>query len=222
MPVRTIPKNYRNVTGRVSLRTSDGVSAGFESSLERDLLICLDMMPDVVEIEEQPVVVPYALEGKAHTYTPDVLFKYRSGVTVLAEVKYREDLFANWSEIKPKIKAARKYAKDRGWEFKILTEKEIQTVWLDNCRFLRRYSIEDCMPAMVEHTKAAIESMRHTTVSGLLNYLSADRWRQAEYQTVVWALLSEGGISADLTSPLNLKSELWPGEREAERQHEEF
>ena len=46
MPVRKIPKNYRNITGRVSLRTLDGSSAAFESSLERDLLICLDMMPE--------------------------------------------------------------------------------------------------------------------------------------------------------------------------------
>jgi hypothetical protein len=46
MPVRTIHKNYRSLTGLVpNLRTQS--MTAFESSLERDFLLLLDFDPDV-------------------------------------------------------------------------------------------------------------------------------------------------------------------------------
>jgi hypothetical protein len=41
MPVRTIPKNYRNLTGLVPNTRTSGMTA-FESTLERDFLLLLD------------------------------------------------------------------------------------------------------------------------------------------------------------------------------------
>jgi len=61
----------------------------------------------------------------------------------LCEVKYRKDLALQWPKLKPKIRAARKYAKNEGWEFKIFTEKEIRTPYLENIRFLWSYRFSD-------------------------------------------------------------------------------
>ena len=51
MPVRTIPKNYRNLTGLVANSRTQSMSA-FESTLERDFLLLLDFDPDVEGYEE--------------------------------------------------------------------------------------------------------------------------------------------------------------------------
>ncbi|MDW7645230.1 MAG: TnsA endonuclease N-terminal domain-containing protein [Desulfuromonadales bacterium] len=138
MPVRKIPKNYRNITGRIAV--SDGSEPkGFESSLERDFLILLDFDITVVRFEEQPATISYNdQEGRARTYTPDVLAFYRTDipfsrkrVPCLFEVKYREDLKKGWKEFRPKFKAAIRYAKKRGWKFKIITERGAAPVFLD-------------------------------------------------------------------------------------------
>jgi hypothetical protein len=47
MPVRTIPKNYRNLTGLVPNTRTAGMTA-FESTLERDFFLLLDFDPDVL------------------------------------------------------------------------------------------------------------------------------------------------------------------------------
>jgi len=58
MPVRTIPKNYRSLTGLVPNTRTQSMTA-FESSLERDFLLLLDFDPDVECFEEQPVKIIY-------------------------------------------------------------------------------------------------------------------------------------------------------------------
>jgi hypothetical protein len=99
MPARAVPKNYRNVTGRVyNSRTRS--SSAFDSTLECDYLLLLDFDLAVDFYEEQPVTIEYCdSRGSLRRYTPDVLVRYRSAVnaisvplSVLCEVKYRDDL----------------------------------------------------------------------------------------------------------------------------------
>src|SRR3989442_12552544 len=105
MPARIVPKNYRNLTG-LDYNSRTAAMAAFESSLERDLLLLLDFDPDVESFEEQPVKITYYDDyGRRHTYTPDVLVRYRGDITsasvltpVLCEVKYRDDLRQHWME----------------------------------------------------------------------------------------------------------------------------
>lgn len=128
MPVRKIPKNYRNVTGVASHLKSNG-KAMFESTLERDFLTLLEFNPSVESFEVQPVTIHWVDDSnKARTYTPDVLayFHLTSNPTTLYEVKYRSELRESWTELKPKFKAALKYTRSKGWRFKLITENEIR------------------------------------------------------------------------------------------------
>lgn len=76
MPVRTIPKSYRNVTGIAASTKSVG-AAQFESPLERDFIALLEFSPDVVRYEVQPVTIDWMdPQGKARSYTPDVLVEF--------------------------------------------------------------------------------------------------------------------------------------------------
>jgi TnsA endonuclease-like protein len=86
---------------------------------------------DVIRWDPQPVRLP--LEDSARSYTPDVLVTYAKpgprGMTehrVLYEVKYREELRAKWKEYRPRFKAASQYARAQGWQFKLVTEREIR------------------------------------------------------------------------------------------------
>lgn len=56
MPIRTIPKNYRDVTGFVANSKVEG-KAMFESTPERDWLTLLQFAVEVERFEVQPIKV---------------------------------------------------------------------------------------------------------------------------------------------------------------------
>ena len=111
MPVRKIPKNYISVTGTFS-SAKNGNSLGYESLLERDMMILLEFDDAVERFEEQPVKVPLVINGKKRKpYVPDILIHYRSASSgeiprpVLGEVKLTEDLKKHKIKYAPKFEA---------------------------------------------------------------------------------------------------------------------
>jgi hypothetical protein len=219
VPVRSIPKNYRSLTGKVN-DVRRGRAVGFESALERDFYLILDFDPAVARFEEQPVKIAYRdPEGTSRTYTPDVLVHYHSVPPSaerrsprLYEIKYREDLRANWRAYKPKFKAARHYAAQQGWLFRLITEREIRTPHLKNATFLRPFrartvASEDCC-----HVLTTLVSAGRITPAALLMRLSNDRQERARLLAVLWHLVAHAQIGADLTLPLTMHSRLWPVE----------
>jgi TnsA endonuclease-like protein len=105
MPVKKIPKNYRNVTDLVTSELNAKQTA-FESALERDFMLLVEFDPDVLTYEEQPVRIDYlSADAQARHYTLDILVTYRqipNSTTLkpplLAEIKYRRHLFEQWRE----------------------------------------------------------------------------------------------------------------------------
>ena len=65
MPVRKIPKNYRNVTG-IAAATKSGGAAQFESTLERDFISLLEFLPEVKSIDPQPVKIEWLMPAQLH------------------------------------------------------------------------------------------------------------------------------------------------------------
>jgi hypothetical protein len=214
MPVRKIPKNYRNVTGIAAHRKAEG-AAMFESTLERDFIALLEFDSAVERFEVQPITLDWSDErGKARSYTPDVLATFKShGLprrTVLYEVKYRSDLRTEWSELRPKFKAAIEYARRQGWRFKIVTEVEIRTPYLGNATFLlpfvRRGPSEEAHMALL--TDRLVE-MHHTTPADLLAACSRDEWHQAALIPTLWYLIGTRQIGTDLDKKLTMASQIW-------------
>jgi len=215
MPVRKIPTNRRSMTGLIASRKNDRMT-GFESSLERDFLLLLDFDRSVARYEEQPVRIEYAdAAGRRRTYTPDVLVYYHDDPAVsvdtrplLCEVKYRDDLFTNWKEYKPKFRAGRAHARGRGWRFKIVTEREVRTPYLDNAKFLRPYrGIE----ADEDDTRLLLDTLRgmgEADPEGVLAAIHHDRTRRAELLPTLWRLLADGHITADLSQPLTMRTRI--------------
>jgi hypothetical protein len=84
--------------------------------------------------------------GKSSHYTPDFLVHFKDNLAppkywkpLLVEIKPRYRLYKDWESLRPKFLAARRYANNQGWEFTIITERELVTPYLDNITFLHRY-----------------------------------------------------------------------------------
>lgn len=212
MPIRKIPKNYRNVTGVAASGKAIG-SAQFESTLERDFLTLLEFSPEVERFEVQPVRVEWRDEqGQKRSYTPDVLVEFHSGLgrrPWLCEVKYRADLKKNWETLHPKFLRGIRYAKQQDWRFRLVTEAEIRTPYLANVRFLAPFRFRQVPEPLVAQLLAQIQAADRTTPGQLIRALSEDKWRQAEWLPVIWHLLAHGRIGADLEQELTMDSSIW-------------
>lgn len=214
MPVRKIPKNYRNVTGVAASSLKAEGEAQFESTLERDFLNLLEFSPEVKCFEVQPIKLEWLDKNSSpRSYTPDVLVHFIEDVgraPCLYEVKYRADIKKHWAELHPKFLRAIRHCKEHGWKFHLVTEVEIRTAYLKNVRFLKPFRRQ-------VHDQAQINLLLHTlSLSGvsspsiMVANFSADTWVQAEWIPVLWHLIAKGEILADLDEPLTMDSRIRP------------
>jgi hypothetical protein len=216
MPVRKIPRSYRNVTGLTATDKSDRMTA-YESGLEHKCHKLVTFNTNVLKYEEQPVKIYFSGEdGKTHHYTPDILINYKQDVApakhwkpLLAEIKWRTDLFKDWQELKPRFRVARKYARERGWDFTVITDKEIINPYLDNAIFLltfRRFSANE------DHSKLllqALDKLRETDPEALLLSVSKDRDKIAGLLPTLWQLVGNHAVGVNLDLKLTMRSRIW-------------
>lgn len=206
MPVRKIPKNYIHITGIVNSPKAIG-EAGFEGGLDYDHLRILAFDPRVKAFEVQPVRIPWRdASGRKHTYTLDTrtLDIDDQAKPNLCEVKPRKILKRDWVELKPKFRAAIRYANQEQSRFKLITEKEIRTQYLKSIRFLlpavNRGAPLDKRRALLDMLREVVES----TPRKLLNGITDDLWKQAEWLPALWYLIGKFQIIADLNQPLSM------------------
>lgn len=119
----------------------------YRSSWELRFLVWCDNNPSVLQFSSEEIVIPYICptDNKRHRYFVDFLIKVKDAngnvKTYLIEIKpavqtkppivkqrktkrYIQEVFT-WGKNEAKWKAAIEYAKDRGWDFKILTEHDL-------------------------------------------------------------------------------------------------
>lgn len=134
------PKNLKKYKG-------DFNNIWVRSSWETKVFKWLDSNENVLSWSSEEIVIPYLspIDGKYHRYFVDAYAEIRSSdgkiVEYLIEIKpynqtkepevkkritknYINEVYT-WGINSSKWKAANQYCKDRGWTFKILTEREI-------------------------------------------------------------------------------------------------
>jgi len=212
MPVRKIPKNYRNVTGRAVSVKAEGTAA-FESTLERDFITLLEFSCQVKSFEVQPVTINWIDDkGLTRRYTPDVLVHYSTTdmLPELVEVKYRQDLERYWIDLKPRLKAGIRFARTQGWRFKIISELEIRTPLLNNARFLLPFLRNGPPPeADMDLLCSKLRQLGQSTPQSLTTVIFQDEWRRAQLISTVWYLVAKRIIGADLDQPVTMTSTIW-------------
>jgi len=190
----------------------------FESTLERDFLMRMEPLFGVLDVSPQPVQLPYRTRsGRASRYTPDYLVRYRLGdrtwsagrKPLLVEVKPREVLRSGWLDLRPKFRAARSFARQQGWEFRIFDESRIRDATWENAMFLRPYR---GLAFPKEETEAVIESLKEmgdSPVQYLVGrHFLTDRDRMTGY-ALIWSLLAKGEIECDFSRPLAWDTDIW-------------
>lgn len=131
------PKNPKKYIG-------DPSNIIYRSGLEFRFMCWLDMQPDVVSWASEELAVPYIhpVDVRTHRYFPDFIFKTKKKKTYMVEIKpshqcvqpllkegkstkkFRAESLT-WMQNQAKWLAASDFCKKQGWEFKILTEKDI-------------------------------------------------------------------------------------------------
>jgi hypothetical protein len=199
MPVRTIPRSYRNVTGRIAIPGSRSVA--FESTLERDFILVSLFTPGFAGIEEQPVAIPQP-KGR-RPYTPDFLVTWVSRQPDLVEVKPADEV----QEMAGKAPIARSYAEERGWRFNIVTDKQIRTPRLENARFLLPFRRHTPDPAIVETLFSLLgRPVGDGSIKDLVGAAALYGICRERSLPALWHLISTFQIAADLDTLLMMTS----------------
>tara|TARA_Y100000385_G_C12919343_1_gene561857 strand:+ start:338 stop:778 length:441 start_codon:yes stop_codon:yes gene_type:complete len=129
-----IPKNTKKYVG-------DSRQIVYRSGYELKFMNWCDMNVDVMSWSSESIIIPYRspLDKRIHKYYVDFYVNIK-GKSYLIEIKpsrftkppeprkrtkrYLEEV-AQWGVNESKWKSAKEYCLDRGWEFKIITEKEL-------------------------------------------------------------------------------------------------
>ena len=121
----------------------DARNVVYRSSWEYKFMEWCDSHPSVEEWASEEIIIPYIspVDGKRHRYFPDFYVKvgnkkYIAEVKPLRQTKEPKTQKRNTkkyiSEVmtyavnQAKFKAATEFCKDHGWEFMVVTEKELK------------------------------------------------------------------------------------------------
>lgn len=134
------PKNIEKYKGNTNNIT-------FRSLWEKKVMDWLDLNPDVVQWNSEEIVIPYICktDGRAHRYFTDFYIVFKSGSTIIVEVKpsaqttppkpkqgkakaklIHEGL--TYAKNYSKWCAAEKYCEERGWKFQIWSEEVLKKI----------------------------------------------------------------------------------------------
>lgn len=216
MPVRRLKKNYQNVTGLFYSNLLRRL-VQFDSILERDFILLLDVHPAVRWFAEQPMRIRYRDgEGLDQIYVPDFLIHFEASCFMgkcarrpwIVETKYRSDLIAKWPKIRPKLRAGFREAHRRNSQFHIVTESCLSTIPLANARFLRRFMNIDLPEVLLNELTNWVRKSGRMTVGDVLSSPGLGR-QVGNVGQVIWAAVAKRMVAAEFDIPLGLETAIW-------------
>ncbi|EAQ65255.1 hypothetical protein MED121_18480 [Marinomonas sp. MED121] len=185
----------------------------YESTLERDFMERLRFEPNFKKITPQPITIHYENHSqKPRSYTPDGLLFFKEDChirPILYEIKYREDFKKSWRELLPKFRAAKKFAISRGWSFKVFTETDVRTPYLDNAKFLWPYKHTVIEKEMETHILSLLRDLQEADPDLLLTALCSSPYNRAKMIPIIWTLIANQRIDCDLDQPLTMSNRIW-------------
>lgn len=197
-PVRSLPsyKGQRNVPG-LYFAACMGRHVGFESWLERDQLMVLDMSPRVRAFSAQPVWLVWSSGGKVRRHAPDFFVRMADGNGVVVDVRADDRVAPEDAEAFEVTAAA---CGSVGWGYRRVGE--LDPVLAANTRWLAGYRHRRCLRE--EHRSRLLEVF--TCPVPLLAGVEAAGDPIAVLPSL-FHLMWTGILSADLeTVPLNGES----------------
>lgn len=131
------PKNPQKYKG-------DPTNIQYRSGWELKLMAYLDNHPEILQWSSEEIVIPYRSpkDNRVHRYFPDFWIKKTDGSVSIIEVKPLKEVkepvatpkkrkgtflreVITYGINQAKWKAAKEYCFERGWNFQVITEKEL-------------------------------------------------------------------------------------------------
>lgn len=103
---------------------NDGKPMHYRSGYEKVVYEKLEKLDEVVSYDVEPFSVPYYFNGKKHNYFPDVSILFDNGDIEIWEIKPSNQTHIEKNQAK--WEACHHYCLNKGWQFKVKTEKGIE------------------------------------------------------------------------------------------------
>lgn len=212
-PARKPRLSYQHTTGYAALHGPDKDSVHYASPVERDFLILMDFDPKVVKIYAQPLTIKNTTGNPLwKQFTPDFLVEFAPELKrkpELVEVKDRGELKKNWPVWRLKFKAGTGAARQNGWVFKVYHDLKIRTAEWVSIDFLRRYLELTDQSGRLNDLMCAINPGEQLSVNQLLERAGVGNDERPHYLPVVWHLLANKLLRADLSSKPSRTTQVW-------------
>lgn len=168
----------------------------WESKLERDQIVLLEIDPEVLAYAEQPTPFFYEIDGKQHKYTPDFLVHSRRGSFVV-EVKAAK--FAERPDWREHLEFLQELVEENGLRYVVATEQSIRREpRLRNANRILRYrgcSFDDTLKREI---LTAIQNDHALSITRLETKLGID-----DLYAETCVLIAAGLLSVDLNKPFD-------------------
>lgn len=207
---RKIPPNSVSITG--SLPTFyPAQQLHYESKLERDFLILLEIDKKLEAVVTQPMTLNLSVEGRLRTYTPDILATWWDDTgwpygtkQVVFEVKPYDVLKRDFAKLAPKYRAARNLLASQGLGFRVVTNRSIYTPRQANAALLVGPMQRPVPQSDVVAVQKIMLSNRADRTFGDVHRLLVEKglYRNVARDTL-YHLLGTGFLVADLSLLLN-------------------
>ena len=208
VPARKLKKNYRSVTGFITIK---GRQQTFESDLEHDYLTLLDFDPSVETVFQQPITIRYRYEpGRWNVFTPDFFVRRFDRSMEVVEIKYRKELRQEWPQLRPRYRAAVAFAKRAvgpHCRFIIKADHKIRIPALRQIQFLRDFRDYPERPSICRTIEVAA-ALPFQTVESLAGAAAGESSDKGAAVAQVWRMVWTGVLAANLDRPLGLHTQI--------------
>lgn len=207
MPVRKIKMNHFSVTG-VFYSFKNDRHIEFESSLERDFFLLLEMDENVESYEEQPVTLYYTYLNRRTPYTPDCIIHYfdETKLPCIVEVKPSRIVKDKKVFLKQKFEQIEQYLYENDMDFKLFTEFDIRTQRLENYKYIYAFADIQENPKYVDIIVNIVKNIKEISFLDLQNKCSNDKYVQASYTPYIWNLIYKKILYIDIDKPISNNS----------------
>lgn len=197
-------------TGSVSsVKKNDDIL--YMSSLECDFISIIEFDKAILRYFVKPFKISYYKANALKCFIPSFYIEYCNGIKDVIEIKYSDDLEHNQLLFKKKFEIVEKFCQDNSFNFKVLTEKEIQTDRLFNATFLLSYrypkfgfNIND-----TQFVICILEQYGKLTVQQLLDFALEDEAGKYSLLYTVWYMVANYMVNFNDDARLSMQTVLW-------------
>jgi hypothetical protein len=194
-------KGLRNFAGWWYFATTDS-HVGFESWLERDHLMLMDFDPGVEAVASQPFWPRWRdRDDKARRHVPDYFARRADGSAVVVDVRPDDRIPPRDAETFAATAAA---CASAGWGYR--RSGDLDPVLVANVRWLSRYRHRRCLVPGIAGVLLEAFAGGRALFEGAEE--AGDRLRVLP---VLYHLMWQRRLAADLSVPLGTATAVWPG-----------